>query len=369
MLKEVEVNKMNTKDVIVSRPVRWWLLVGVVMVFFQVFIGGVTRLTDSGLSITEWAVIQGTLPPMNQADWDLAFDKYKVAAKKQYESLHGDMTLSEFKVIFFWEYFHRLWARMMGFVFLFPFLFFLFKGMLPSWMVKRLGVVILLAMLAATFGWIMVASGLNDDTRTWVSAYKLMTHLAIATVLFAYLYWTWLRAQQPFTKDEGFYSLKRFAWIVTGVLFVQILLGGLMAGMRAGLVHPYFPFFVEGDRLLEALTNNSDLSSKSLVNYESAAAIKAWVQIVHRGFAYILSFLILGLFFKARKLKISKNLNKGLVLLVSLLVIQFILGILTVINSIGRIPIFYGVFHQAVALLLLISLLTVNYQFSKTRIN
>ena len=369
MIKEVEENKINHKDIIISRSVRWWLLIGVVMVFFQVFLGGVTRLTDSGLSITEWSVIQGTLPPMNQVDWDIAFDKYKVAAKKQFESLHGDMTLSEFKVIFFWEYFHRLWARTMGFVFLFPFLFFLYKRMLPSWMIKRLGIVIFLAMLAATFGWIMVASGLNDDTRTWVSAYKLMTHLAIATVLFGYLFLIWLRAHQPYTEDENLISLKRFAWIVTGVLFIQILLGGLMAGMRAGLIHPYFPFFIEGGRLLEALGSNSDLNSESVVNYESARSIKAWVQVVHRGFAYILSFLIFSLFIKARKFKISKKLNKSLYLLVSLLIIQFLLGIMTVINSIGRIPIFYGVLHQAVALLLLISLLTVNYQFRKSNVS
>lgn len=95
------------------RPVQIWLLIGVFMVFMQVVIGGVTRLTDSGLSITEWAVIQGTVPPMNEADWQLAFDAYKVAAKKQYESLHADMSLQEFKFIYFWEYFHRLWARLM----------------------------------------------------------------------------------------------------------------------------------------------------------------------------------------------------------------------------------------------------------------
>jgi len=363
MLKEVGENKINHKDMIVSRSVRWWLLVGVVMVFFQIFIGGVTRLTDSGLSITEWSVIQGTLPPMNQADWDIAFDKYKIAAKKQYESLHGDMTLSEFKIIFFWEYFHRLWARVMGFVFLFPFLFFLYKRMLPSWMIKRLGIVIFLAMLAATFGWIMVASGLNDDTRTWVSAYKLMTHLAIATVLFAYLFWTWLRAQEPYTKDEEFDSLKRFAWMVTGVLFIQILLGGLMAGMRAGLIHPYFPFFVEGDRLIGALQGVSDL-----VDYEGNASIKAFVQILHRSTAYLLSALIIYFFVKIRKEKISSQLSLGNNLLILMLAIQFVLGVLTIINCFGSVPLVYGAMHQAGALILLGILLYVNFQFKENRL-
>ena len=111
----------------VKKPVRVWLFIGVFMVFMQVVIGGITRLTDSGLSITEWAIIQGTLPPLNEAAWMEAFEQYKIMAKKQFESLHADMTLSEFKFIYFWEYFHRLWARMMGFVFLFPFLYFLWK--------------------------------------------------------------------------------------------------------------------------------------------------------------------------------------------------------------------------------------------------
>jgi len=120
------VSLEREKNKKVHRVVRWWLMIGLVMVFFQVFIGGVTRLTDSGLSITEWAVIQGTLPPMDTEAWEVAFEKYKVSAKRQYESLHGDMTMSEFKVIFFWEYFHRLWARLMGFVFIIPFFFFLY---------------------------------------------------------------------------------------------------------------------------------------------------------------------------------------------------------------------------------------------------
>jgi len=221
-MEEVVLAKANNERV-VRRVVRWWLVVGLVMVFFQVFIGGVTRLTDSGLSITEWAVIQGTLPPLNAGEWDVAFEKYKVSAKRQYESLHGDMTMSEFKVIFFWEYFHRLWARLMGFVFIIPFFYFLYKKWMPGWLLKRLGVVILLASAAATFGWIMVASGLNEDNRTWVSAYKLMTHLGIATVLFGYLFWTWLRTHQVNNFVAGESKLKRFAWFTTVVLGIQIL--------------------------------------------------------------------------------------------------------------------------------------------------
>ncbi|MEZ4952368.1 MAG: COX15/CtaA family protein [Saprospiraceae bacterium] len=348
----------------IKRPVQIWLLLGVVMVFFQVVIGGVTRLTDSGLSITEWAVIQGTLPPMNNVEWEQAFDLYKAAAKKQYEALHADMTLSEFKFIYFWEYFHRLWARTMGFVFLIPFLYFLAKKWMPKWLLQRLGIVILLAGLAAVFGWIMVASGLNNDNRTWVSAYKLVIHLGIATTLLGYLFWTWLRAVQPMTEDGHLSNLKKLGWLIAGVLFVQIIFGGLMAGMRAGLIHPYISVFVEGGHFWSALTATG---VDQMVDYEPNTFPKALVQLLHRGTAWILTGLIIFFLIKTKKAMISKRLQTGAMALFVMLIIQVLLGIYTVINSIGKTPIFLGVIHQAGALVLLICLLFVNFQFKKNR--
>ncbi|HFA51277.1 MAG TPA: heme A synthase [Bacteroidetes bacterium] len=345
----------------VKRPVRIWLFIGVVMIFFQVVIGGVTRLTDSGLSITEWAVIQGTLPPMNEAEWQTAFDLYKQAANKQFESLHADMAMQEFKFIFFWEYSHRLWARMMGFVFLLPFIYFLIKKWLPRWLLRRLGVVIFLAILAAVFGWIMVASGLNKDNRTWVSAYKLVVHLGIATALFGYLFWTWLRTVQPQGMDGQFHQLKRLGWAIAGVLFVQIAFGGLMAGMRAGLVHPYFSVFVEGKRFLAALTAGQT-GMEQIIDYEVSSSIKAIVQLLHRGAAWVLSGLVFFFFLKAKKTPVSDRLAFAGRLMLGLLITQVLLGILTVTNSVGRIPLFFGVVHQAGALILLSSILFVNYQ-------
>lgn len=350
----------------IAKPVRLWLLAGAVMVFFQIIIGGVTRLTDSGLSITEWAVIQGTLPPMNEAEWTEAFNKYKVAAKKQYETLHADMSLGEFKIIFFWEYAHRLWARLMGFVFLFPFLWFLYKKQLPGWLLRRLGIVIGLASLAAVMGWIMVASGLNTDDRTWVSAYKLILHLGIAATLFGYLFWTWLRASQPLTGDGHLTSLKRLGWGIALVLFVQIIFGGLMAGMRAGVIHPYFPLFVEGERFWNMLTATNSGEVSQIINYEPSQFVKAVVQLLHRVTAWILSGLIIFFFFKMKKHTVTNRLKTGGNLLIFMLVLQFLLGVFTVINSIGRIPLVWGVVHQAGALLLLAVLLFVNYQFKKT---
>jgi len=344
----------------ISRAVQIWLFIGVAMVFMQVVIGGITRLTDSGLSITEWAVIQGTIPPLNEAEWITAFDQYKVAAKKQYETLHADMTLSGFMVIYFWEFFHRLWARTLGFVFLFPFLFFLWTKQIPNWLLKRLGITVGLAAIVATFGWIMVASGLNTDNRTWVSAYKLVGHLSLATILFGYLVWTWFMARQPATEDYHLTHFKKIGWGIAGVLMLQIVFGGLMAGMRAGLIHPYFPFFVEGERFLGALNG----SGADIIDYEGSASIKAFVQILHRSTAYILSAMIIYFFIKIRKEKISRKLSIGNSLLLGVLGIQFLLGILTIVNCFGRVPLAYGAMHQAGALVLLAILLYVNFQFN-----
>ncbi len=361
-------NSIDTVNSSFARSVRIWLMIGVFMVFVQVIIGGITRLTDSGLSITEWEVIKGTLPPLNEAQWIEAFDKYKEHAKKQYEALHANMTMSEFKIIYFWEYFHRLWARSIGFVFLFPFLYFLWKKMLPSWMIRRLGVAVLLAALAATFGWIMVASGLNDDTRTWVSAYKLVVHLSIATVLFAHLFWTWLKATYPNTSDAHLNHLRRLSYWIIGITLLQIVFGGLMAGMRAGLVHPYFPFFVEGERWGQILNSTNGLSTDAIINYEPDLYIKGVVQIIHRFTAYLLSGMIIYFFWKTRKTQISDRLNKGRYLLIIMLGIQFLIGVMTVINCFGRVPLVYGVLHQAGALILLSILLFISYQLRNPKL-
>jgi cytochrome c oxidase assembly protein subunit 15 len=352
---------------VVPRPVSWWLLIGVILVFFQVVIGGITRLTDSGLSITEWAVIQGVLPPLNEAEWLEAFDKYKDAARKQFEALHSDMTLGEFKVIYFWEYFHRLWARMMGLVFVLPLAFFLWKRWIPAWLGRRLAVIFLLAASAAVFGWIMVASGLNDDSRTWVSAYKLIIHLGIASTLFGYLFWTYLRSVQPNPVDGRFQKERRFGNVLIGLLIVQILFGGLMAGMRAGLVHPHFPFFVNADGFYQALFSFSPEILGEVIDYEPSLLVKSWVQVFHRLTAYLLVGLFVIYFVRLGRLSISPALNRGRMILIFLLFLQFFLGVLTVIYSLGSIPVGFGALHQAVALLLLAALLGVRYQLVKVR--
>lgn len=363
----------------IPRIVRLWLMAGIVLIFVQVNIGGITRLTDSGLSITEWEVIEGTLPPLNEGAWMEAFDKYKLHAEKQYEEIHGgaDMTMSEFKVIYFWEWFHRFWARSIGFIFLFPFIFFVYKKWLPTWLIKRLGIVVAFAALAAVFGIIMVYSGFNDDTRTWVSAYKLLGHLSIACLTFGYLFWTWLKVKYPGDKfmiynrpDSPLISIKPLLKTITVVLLIQIGFGALMAGMRAGLVHPYLTVFNHGDQFWAMLMSNEDGSlADTIVDYEKSQSIKAWVQLFHRLTAYLLSGLILWYMYKI-KLKLRfphsyQHVSKGATWMCVMLLVQVLLGIMTIVNSIGKIPLIYGVLHQAGALLLLAFVLFSTYHINR----
>ncbi len=347
------------------RIVSNWLIAGLILVFVQVIIGGITRLTDSGLSITEWEVIKGTLPPIGEDAWKEAFEKYKTHAYQQFKSLHADMTLSEFKFIYFWEWFHRFWARMMGFVFIIPLTFFMIKKWISKKLLVRLAIMFLLAGLAGVFGWIMVASGLNDDSRTWVSAYKLVMHLGIATVLFAYIFWTFLLVRGKVNPIQHEYpSLKKWAWIFFVLLMFQILWGGLMAGMRAGLLHPYFPFFIKGENMLAALSETSQINLNAVIDYEPNRFIKGVVQMFHRSLAYILTAIGVFLFIKTKDSS-EENLKSPIKLLLACIIIQFILGVMTVINCIGSVPVVWGAIHQGMALILLIASLNLCFKFRK----
>ncbi len=329
------------------------------MIFMQVVIGGITRLTGSGLSITKWEIVVGTLPPLNAQQWDEAFDLYKVTP--QYQKINQGMSMADFKFIYFWEYFHRLWARSMGFVFLFPFLFFWFRGMIPRLLAKRLGVVILLTMLVASLGWIMVASGLND--RPWVNAYKLTFHLSLAFVVYGYLLWTTFIAIQGKPKVINIPWLKKWGYIITGILCFQIFLGGIVSGMKASLFFPTWPD-MGGAWIPNILFHSENWNVNNFLNYDTNAFMPALIQTLHRSTAYVLFFIILYVFLKSQKLDLTPKLGMGLKLLITMLIIQMILGIMTLINSVGIIPVSWGVLHQAGAIVMITISLFVNFQFS-----
>lgn len=336
--------------------VKIWLVIGLVMIFGQVVIGGITRLTGSGLSITKWEIVTGTLPPIGEAAWNKAFDLYK--ATPQYQKINEGMSLSEFKFIFFWEYFHRLWARLMGFVFAIPFFIFWRKGWIDRTLMQRLAVVILLAALAASMGWIMVASGLVN--RPWVNAYKLTLHLSVGLTLYGYLWWTTLGTFYPERGMIRNRNVGKWAKIMTSVLALQIVLGGIMSGMKAGLFYPTWPD-MNGELIPVLLFDSAQWNVDNFVHYDSAPFMSALIQTLHRLTAYALTVIVLIYFFKAKKLEAPNVFGTWLTLLITLLIVQITLGILTVINCAGAVPVGLGVLHQAGALLLLTAALFQNY--------
>ncbi len=333
----------------VHRAVRIWLIVGLVMIFFQVIIGGVTRLTGSGLSITEWEIVTGTLPPLNAVHWQEEFVAYQ--ATPQYEKMNEGMSLSDFKFIYFWEYFHRLWARVMGLVFLIPLGYFLFKGWISKRLGKRLGLVFLCAALAASFGWIMVASGLID--RPLVNAYKLSVHLAIAFVTFGVLFWTTLYAYNPQLPAAVPSRQRKLMYFTAGAIVVQILLGGMMSGMKAALFYPSWPD-LNGEAIPNVLFDAANWTWANVVHYDSSPFMAALVQVLHRTSAYLVAILVGALAYLGLRQNRSSGRWSGVLwLLVGLTSVQMLLGIITVVLSKSVIPVGWGVLHQAGALFLM----------------
>jgi heme a synthase len=346
------------------RAVKVWLYIGLVMIFVQIVVGGITRLTGSGLSITKWEIVMGTVPPLNASQWEEAFELYQ--ATPQYQKINEGMSMGEFKFIYFWEYIHRLWARSMGFVFLIPFLFFWRKGAIEPALMRRLGITVLLTAVVAMFGWIMVASGLVN--RPWVNAYKLTLHLSLALIVYSYLWWTILLFFPPKTNVLHTTMLKKWGLALLILTGVQIALGGMMSGMKAALVYPTWPD-MNGEWLPALLFDGANWTGYNFVHYDAGPFMSALVHILHRSVAYALIIIGLWFFFKALPLAKEPALRTGLWLLLAVLAGQVLLGILTVINSIGTIPVGLGVLHQAGAVLLLTVLFYVYFQVRKVRVS
>lgn len=336
-----------------SKAVTAWLFIGLCMVFFQVIIGGITRLTESGLSITKWEVISGTLPPLSEEQWVHEFELYKQTP--QYAEVNEGMSESDFRFIYFWEYIHRFWARLMGFVFLIPFLYFLKKNKLSPNLKKDLLVVVALAGLAAIFGWIMVASGLVD--RPWVNAYKLSLHLIIALSVFLYLLITILRYTQFSLSKEDVplsYPVRKVLLVFASFLFFQILVGGILSGMKAAVVYPTWPDLY-GEYIPQVLFNADLWNLQSFIEYDKNPLLPALVHTVHRTTGYIL--WVIGLILCWNMWLWYKDQREVAILRVSvfffmMLHLQILLGIITVVKSVGKIPVLWGELHQAGVLML-----------------
>jgi cytochrome c oxidase assembly protein subunit 15 len=331
-----------------SRSVVNWLYLGMAMVFAMVLIGGITRLTGSGLSITEWEVIRGSLPPLSDAAWDIAFNKYK--AIPQYVHVNNGMTLSEFKFIYFWEWFHRLWGRLIGLVFLFPFVFFWIKGFLTVSLIRRLFVLLFLGALQGFAGWYMVKSGVGETELTSVSHFRLALHLSLAFLTISFIYWIVLGIRYGYKKRIAEWKIPGLSTVVVlmAMLGIQIVFGAFTAGLHAGHASHFWPRW----------------SAESWMPEGPYGVLSFWlsdpsgVQFFHRTFAWLVVLLLFFLTWQLRKSGISV-VRKGLFWVWLFVGIQVLLGIITVWTGVGLWP---ALMHQFGALLLLLSLLNFSHR-------
>ena len=323
-----------------ARVVAAWLFICCALLFAMIVVGGVTRLTHSGLSITEWQPIVGTLPPLSAEDWNEAFAKYQ--ATPEYTQVNKGMPLDDFKRIFWWEYVHRLLGRAIGVVFLIPLVWFAARGRIPPGYAPRLFAIFVLGGLQGALGWYMVQSGLVDDPR--VSQLRLTAHLGLAFVIFGAMFWTALSLLRPppehAVPDAG--SLAWFGAGLVAIVFVMVLSGGLVAGIRAGFAYNTFPLM------------NGQLVPPEIMSidpwYRNFYNNMATVQFDHRVIAWLLAVSVPWYWWRTRRPDISSvRARRGATLLLAMLAIQITLGVATLLLVV---PLPLAAAHQAGAVLL-----------------
>jgi len=317
------------------RALRLWLLAVAAMIFLTLVVGGATRLTVSGLSIVEWKPVTGVLPPMTDSAWQAEFEKYQEIP--QYRELNRGMRVDQFKVIYYWEWTHRLLARATGAVFLLPFLFFLWRGWIPPRLRLRLWTIFGAGALLGVVGWWMVASGLADSTLTKVSQYRLAFHMTFACAIYAAVLWT---AQQIAPRDpsEAPWLLRLGALALAALLLVQIYLGALVAGLDAGLKYNTWPLMDGGlmpsfDRLLFISPLWRNLFENDLM-----------VQFNHRVLADGIWALSLLQVYAAWRLRCDLS---GAVVMAVMVTLQAALGIFTLLYEA---PLALALAHQVMAI-------------------
>jgi heme a synthase len=321
------------------RAIRIWLLAVAALVFAMVLVGGATRLTESGLSITEWQPVAGTLPPLSEAQWQAQFDKYKTIP--QYQALNAGMSIEAFKTIFWWEWTHRMLGRLIGVAFLLPFLWFLRKGRVEPRLRARLWVIFGLGAFQGAVGWWMVASGLAN--RIEVSQYRLAFHLTLAALIYAALVWT---AQWPAPRSgtPAPARLRASAKLLLALVLLQIYLGALVAGLRAGLIYNTWPL-IDGQLVPAA--------SQLLFGepwWRNFFENPLTVQFEHRLVAYaLLAGALLHAVDAGRTWRGGAALRGALVLACAI-TLQAALGILTLLE---HAPLALALMHQAMAMLVL----------------
>ena len=330
------------------RSVSAWLFLCAAMVFAIVVVGGITRLTHSGLSIVEWQPLLGTLPPLSHADWETLFAKYRETP--EFRLVNFDIDLAGFQRILWWEWSHRLLGRLIGAVFLLPFLWFLLRGKLERPLAWQLAGVFALGALQGALGWYMVASGLVDDPR--VSHFRLTAHLGVALAIFAAEFWIALGLLAPSQCAPAPRALGRLACALAAIVFVMSLSGGFVAGLRAGYAYNSFPL-MNGNWIPPEILMLEPWWKNFLYNM-------ATVQFVHRGIAWLLIVLVPLLWWRAMAAPLAPRQRLASQVLLATLALQVALGIATLLLAV---PISLGAAHQGGAVLLLAASLWTAHQF------
>lgn len=337
-----------THDGAASPAVRAWLSFVALVIFVMVLVGGATRLTESGLSIVEWKVVTGTLPPLSDAQWNEAFEAYKKIP--QYRQMNAGMSLHEFKSIFWWEWAHRLLGRAIGFFFLLPFLYFLWRGDLRGKLQRRLWIIFGLGALQGAVGWWMVASGLS--ARVNVSQYRLAIHLTLALIIYGAIIWTVQRMNpRPADADANRAAraaapprLRNFAFGVIVLIYVQIYLGALVAGLRAGLIYNTWPGM---DGMIVPRWSDLFFMQPWWKNFFEHTFT---VQFNHRIGAYLLFMAAIVQVVLTLRARASAMALNGALALAVLVTVQAALGIFTLLY---QVPISLALIHQAMGMIVL----------------
>ena len=340
--------KENIKNL--NLLISYWLLITTLLVALIIVVGGLTRLTDSGLSITRWDLFSGILPPLTQADWEIYFELYKKIP--EFQLINFNMTLEQFKVIFLWEYAHRLLGRVIGLFYFIPLAIFSFLRCLNKKYILSYYLILFLILLQGLVGWYMVKSGLSE--RTDVSHYRLSAHLTLAFVIFIFLFWNYLKL----TKEKTTINVDKFTSYLIKLFFLliifQISLGALVSGLDAGKIYNTWPLmngsFFPDDSLYKDLFKFSILENSSLL------------QFVHRTTAYVIFFiftLIIILIFKNKNLT---YLRRSSMMVLFFLIFQIFLGVLTVLSGA---EVLIASMHQIGSIILVSGTLILVFESSK----
>ena len=338
----MEIKKINH-----NKFVGLWLLSMITLVFIMIIVGGLTRLTDSGLSITQWELFKGILPPLNNNEWIIYFKLYKEIP--QFKLVNPNMTIDEFKIIFYWEYFHRLLGRIIGLTYLIPLIYFSYKKTFEKKTLIVLYFIFFLILAQGILGWYMVESGLI--TNTSVSHYRLSLHLFFAFIIISFLIWNYLNFKS--VEKKVFFNLKnKLPKLFFIFILIQIIIGAFVSGLDAGLIYQtwpkmnlsYIPDDVDFDKLnLSYLLNN-----------------QSFVQFLHRSFAYliIIFFIVLGIkMFLDKKIKFLKN----YFFVFLILTVQVVLGIFTLLSGLN---LYLASLHQITSVILVFTVLNFNHKLS-----